>query len=138
MQTFQFKQKLYHNVPLNQTIPTIYTFHMLFSIYLQEMLPLSLFVVESTKYPFLLSTCNQKVDILQPLLYQPHAQSVVILDTLLELIFAGINFRVELIFANWPNSRKLNPAKQKTSYSRKLIPAKCPKSLFAKINSREY
>ena len=37
--------------------------------------------------------------------------------TLLEIIFRGINFRVELIFANWPNSRKLNPAKSKNSFS---------------------
>ena len=44
-----------------------------------------------------------------------------------ELILAGINFRMELIFANWPNSRKLNPVKSKNSHSRKLIPAKCRK-----------
>ena len=44
-----------------------------------------------------------------------------------ELIFAGTNFRVELIFANWPNSRKLNPVKSKNSLSRKLIHAKCRK-----------
>ena len=38
------------------------------------------------------------------------------------VIFAAINFRAELIFANWPNSWKLNPAKSKNSHSRKLIP----------------
>ena len=59
---------------------------------------------------------------------------------------------MELIFANWLNSQKLNPAKYKNSYSWKLIPTKCSKfcqnvyqyqnnesqrSEFAKINSRQ-
>ena len=35
----------------------------------------------------------------------------------------GINIRVELIFVNWPNSRKLIPTKSENRHSLKLIPA---------------
>ena len=59
----------------------------------------------------------------------------------------GINFRVDLIFANWPNSRKLNPAISKNSHSQNVenLDKKVyncqnnasQRSEFEKINSRE-
>ena len=69
-------------------------------------------------------------------------------NTLLELIFAIINYYMELIFANWPNLRKIKP-KSKKNHSRnfgemskicskryKNAKKRVPEIEFAKINSR--